>query len=283
MNKQIKISEIEVQRRLRPADAPHVDALATSMACFGLRHPIEVTANNVLISGLHRLEAAKRLGWKEIAATVLDVDEAEAQLLEVEENLIRHDLTVLDRALHVMRFRELFEASYGEISAGGNRQDAEYKEQKHTAKLAVFSETAAERLGIAGNSLLRLQRVAKLPDEVIELLRGTGWDNNQKALLELVGVLDFERQLRAVEALLDPEQDASTMREAIDAAHGVIRKPSEQLERWFTKTSNSILNAKKQARIRLYKEQLLQDLDVFREAALKAGFDLEPRKEGPQK
>ena len=73
------------------------------------------------------------------------------------------------------------------------------------------------------------------------------------------------------------------MREAIDAANGTLRSRGEQLEIWSAKTWKSVVTAKKPGRMMVYEALLLEDLDVFREAALKAGFDLEPRKEGPQK
>ena len=61
-------------------------------------NPILIDENNVLISGFRRLEACKKLGWKEIAVNVvaLDGDKLKALELEVEENKGRVDLAPQD-------------------------------------------------------------------------------------------------------------------------------------------------------------------------------------------
>ena len=61
-----------------------------------------------LVAGRHRLEAAKRLKWPMIRALVLE-NADEAELAEIDENLIRADLSPAERALHVSRRKDLYE------------------------------------------------------------------------------------------------------------------------------------------------------------------------------
>ena len=63
---QIKISEIKINPGRRDTQQRNVEELARSIAAVGLMNPITVTQDNTLIAGLHRLEAAKLLGWTEI-------------------------------------------------------------------------------------------------------------------------------------------------------------------------------------------------------------------------
>ncbi|WP_273722012.1 chromosome partitioning protein, partial [Bartonella sp. ML71XJBT] len=49
-------------------------------------------------------------------------DKDNAALLEVAENLFRNELSVIDRALFVQTYRELWEKKYGEIKVGGDRK-----------------------------------------------------------------------------------------------------------------------------------------------------------------
>jgi hypothetical protein len=107
--KPIALSDIAVAiqrlRRLRPETA---NALAQSMATQGQLQPIVVRPHNDhgywLVAGFHRFEAAKQLGWQEITCTVFDHMEAnEAELAEIDENLIRANLTPAEEAMHLGR------------------------------------------------------------------------------------------------------------------------------------------------------------------------------------
>ena len=68
---QIPIYQINVNAGRREADQDAVQKLADSISKVGLLNPITVDQEYTLIAGLHRLEAAKRLGWTEIECTVM--------------------------------------------------------------------------------------------------------------------------------------------------------------------------------------------------------------------
>ena len=62
----IKISNIRINPGRREATTDAIEELAQSIAAVGLLNPITLDQNNTLVAGLHRLEAAKLLGWTEI-------------------------------------------------------------------------------------------------------------------------------------------------------------------------------------------------------------------------
>ena len=62
---QIPIFQINVNAGRQEADHDAVQKLADSISGVGLLNPITVDQEYTLIAGLHRLEAAKRLGWME--------------------------------------------------------------------------------------------------------------------------------------------------------------------------------------------------------------------------
>ena len=70
----IAISEVKINLGRRETRLSGVDELAKSISEVGLLNPITVDPNHTLIAGLHRLEAAKRLGWTEIECTVCDLE-----------------------------------------------------------------------------------------------------------------------------------------------------------------------------------------------------------------
>ncbi len=87
----IPVAEIALGERSRRVDPVWVEALAEQIKDSGTRQPqlkdmIEVRpikrANTPyeIVTGAHRLEAVKSLGWTEIEARVLPLNQAEARL-----------------------------------------------------------------------------------------------------------------------------------------------------------------------------------------------------------
>ena len=85
----------EIAARIE-VDEEHIKLLMKSLAEDGQLHPITVRplpdGRYEIIDGLHRVEAAKRLGWKDIEANVISVDDLEAKFLALKANLVRRNL-----------------------------------------------------------------------------------------------------------------------------------------------------------------------------------------------
>ncbi len=94
----INIDEIKIIDRKR--NAGDVTQLCASINEIGLLQPITVTSDFKLIAGLHRITACKLLGWKEIEVNVVDYkSEILSELAEIDENLIRNELTQFDKSI----------------------------------------------------------------------------------------------------------------------------------------------------------------------------------------
>lgn len=64
-----------------------VDAIARSLAQFGQRKPVVVRrADRVVLAGNHTVQAAKQLGWAEVAAVWVDDDDATAHAFALADN-----------------------------------------------------------------------------------------------------------------------------------------------------------------------------------------------------
>lgn len=176
MNKQlysIQIHCIDVGERLRPVDPDYVALLAASMAERGQDTPIVISAggpdgNHRLIAGAHRLAAAQSLGWEEIEALVSDAEGLEADLLEVDENLMRRELSALDRAVFLAKRKEIYEALNPEAAHGGDRRSAKAKtkSQSFATWSERFSKATAEKLGLSERSIQLAVRRAALPADL---------------------------------------------------------------------------------------------------------------------
>lgn len=190
------ISAIDTSNRLRPVDPSRVEALAASFSEIGQQQPIVVRpmadgANGViLVAGAHRIAAARLLGWTEIAAIWLDLDEASARLVEIDENLIRNELSEIDRALSLAERKRIYEALHPETKHGGKRPKKAADQVANLATWARFSKDAAKRTGMSERTVQRaVDLVASLSPDAIALIRGTKLADNQ-AQLQALAALD---------------------------------------------------------------------------------------------
>jgi ParB family chromosome partitioning protein len=180
----IRVDSIKVGKRMRPLG--DIDALIASIREVGLLTPIVVTRGRRLISGLHRLAAFKALGRRTIPAIVLAVSRDEAQLREIDENLARKDLSLLERAEHLRCRKGIYERLHPETRKGGDRGNQHSGGKKSQNDNLAFSHSAATFTGQSSRTVQRLVRIANiLTPETRRLLRGTDWANNQRTLLKL--------------------------------------------------------------------------------------------------
>jgi ParB family chromosome partitioning protein len=203
--KNIPIPSIKVENRLRPLNAEKVAELAESIAQVGLLQPIGVRPDGTLVYGYHRLEACKQLGWTEIPAVVVDGDDLHAELAEISENLIRNELTLLERAEHLARMRAVYERLYPNARGVG-------RPAKNSATVAAFSEWAAAQAGLAQRTIRHYVQLAEsLAPEVRDAIRRTPIANDGAELKSLAS-LEPSKQ-RAVAELI-ASRAVSSVREA---------------------------------------------------------------------
>lgn len=119
----IRVEDIVIGERHRALSEDAVARLATSMTELGLQQPIsvrmvdemeidgELTAGvPILVAGAHRLAAAKFLGWSHIDCIEVADDELRAELWEIDENLMRAELSPAQQAQHLSRRKAIWEA-----------------------------------------------------------------------------------------------------------------------------------------------------------------------------
>jgi ParB family transcriptional regulator, chromosome partitioning protein len=229
MFKTLKIADITVPERLRNVDEDHALAIQASIVEHGLLNPITVRATPngkqkyALVAGAHRLRAMALLAEPQIDTLVVKADADEAVLIEIEENLFRNDLSVMDRAVFVETHRDVWERSRGKIKRGnpqlGQVDPIAASPLDLVAQEAAtgFSKVCAERLGISEAAVKRLNRIAQnLPREVRQAISGTPIADNQSQLLKLaklepakrakahIAIKESDGDFKAAIALLDP-------------------------------------------------------------------------------
>ena len=124
-----------------------------------------------LLVGLHRLKAAKKLGWEEIRGIIhYDLSDDQAQLIEIDENLIRADLSPAERAAHLTARKEIYERLHPDAKRGGDRRSNSQLES-----LIGFSADTARKTGRGESTVAReVARAEAIPE--IGKVAGTSLD-----------------------------------------------------------------------------------------------------------
>ena len=184
---QIPISQIKVSEGRREADQEAVQELMDSISRVGLLNPITVDQEYTLIAGLHRLEAAKLLGWSEIECTVSSLEGLLAELAEVDENVVRKGLSAVEYSDLLLRRKEIYEMLHPEIKHGGDRKSEKIKIAKCNLDPAKpFIQDTAEKLGVHPTTVARQIQTAKnLTTEAKDIIRDTGTKITKKDALKL--------------------------------------------------------------------------------------------------
>lgn len=220
----VPVGEIDDTGRLRPVDPAYVAMLAENLAqTLKLRQPIELRrlkkGGYRLIAGAHRLAAVKAMGWPEIDAFVYEATDAEARLAEIDENLVRHELNPLDRAVFLAERKAVYEQLHPETKAGVAGGKAR---QGSATEIISFARDTAERIGLTDRTIqLAVMIATKLAPDVKAAVAGTWIAKHQGELLALAKQPPAD-QRACVALMLKPEAPARTVAEALRQSKGMV-------------------------------------------------------------
>lgn len=132
--------------------------LAASMEEIGLLQPITVTESGVLVSGRHRLEAARSLGWETIPVFTVEDNDLQNRLVEIDENLKRLDLTVWEQSKHAEERERVLDvlgqrARVGDNQHGGTDTVSVPKTTDQIAKASGMSDKSWQRRSKIGREI----------------------------------------------------------------------------------------------------------------------------------
>jgi hypothetical protein len=181
------ISDIELGPGRRIPKRPDVERLAASMKDIGLRTPITVRYCQdmpskdgvsddtcdayVLVTGGHRLAAAKLLDWEWIECFVIqgdDVKDADVELWEIDENLMRSELDAAEHALLTKRRAAIItakeEAKSAEVvsTQTGSKLSKRGRKGEGRPKEAASTRDQAAKTGESKSKVARSKKRADL-------------------------------------------------------------------------------------------------------------------------
>ena len=195
------LNDIQIGADRRPVNAEAVARLVESIAALGLRVPptvrmVEATGGEpdtvMLVTGRHRLEAVRQLGWDKIPCVVYDSDdEVEAQLWEIAETFHREELTTIEKAAQLKRWMELVSqrgrCNRAAAKTGAEADDGNCGPLVHNSgagRPSTPRSEAAKELNLHRKEAERLALIATLPPEALARAEALGLGDNKTALVQ---------------------------------------------------------------------------------------------------
>lgn len=214
----IPIDLIDIpEDRSRDLDEDWVEVLADMIGEAGLINAITIRAGDGgkfnLVTGLHRFSAAVILGWQVIPARISNaVDDDNAKLEEIVENIGRNELNALDRAHHLYDLQQVYERLHPEVKAGVAGAKAKHGSASDNLS---FAENAAESTGLDKRSIQRAVAIWKgLSVASRQRCAGT-WLASHQSSLQAISGLTPAVQAKVLDLLLAEKPEATSVADAL--------------------------------------------------------------------
>ena len=149
----IDIEKVSVGDRIRK-DMGDLKELSDDIAKNGLINPPVVTPDFELIAGERRLEAMKKLGYKQIEVRIMKVEDAEHKLnLEINENENRKDFNKSERIEYARQLERIERVKASQREKAGVAIDPSQNSDRGRT-----DDIVAEKLGIGSRDTYRKEK-----------------------------------------------------------------------------------------------------------------------------
>ncbi|MFT7664974.1 MAG: ParB family chromosome partitioning protein [Planctomycetota bacterium] len=181
-----KISDVQLNSEYLRLDTD-VASLKKSLESVGLIHPVTINADDELLAGARRFQAAKELGWEEIAVHVVDRDVLVQELISIDENLVRSSLNQRELEKYLNRGREIYESLHpaaNKVDLSSEELSTEEKAElkvKDEADEDSFAAVIAEKTGLSKSVIKGAIKRDALASDAVKKARGDGELNATKA------------------------------------------------------------------------------------------------------
>ncbi len=216
----------------RPLRKETIPALIESIRELGILHPLRVRAKQIsensvlapgweIIAGRHRYEAAYQMNLPTVPC-VIETDEGlRAELMVIDENLIRAELTDAQAASAYKRRKEIYVELYPEtrqhVAGGKARQDS-------ASDKMSFAESTAIAIGKSERTIQRNVHRGEILEDDLDDIVGTSLDScgELDALMKMPAAARKEiiQKAKAGEIVSVKTEAKKVQREAKEAALG---------------------------------------------------------------
>lgn len=246
------LNKIKTTRsHLRLGIDTNMDELVESIKNQGLIHPLVVTSDGELVAGGRRYTALKALGHAAVRVSVVaETNDAQLEMLAIDENLRREDLDDVARDAAMKRRKELYEQRFPNTVQGKGRV------KNKTKKVRSFAEDTGKKTGLSKRTIQKSVARARLSSPVIEArekgeLKPSQADEltrlqpeEQVKALPLVKDKTVRETKKIIESLMISEHDNQSHERNATARQALVKETKTKIKHLVTHLE-SILAANK--------------------------------------
>jgi ParB-like chromosome segregation protein Spo0J len=181
-----------------------------------------------IVAGGHRYSAALQLRWSTIACDVVEFDDLHAELAEIDENLIRCNLTPAQEASAISRRKAIYEELHPETKHGGDR-----KSDQVANSATRFTEATADATGKAERTIRQAAARGEVLGDDLNDIAGTSLDKG----VELDALAKMGASERKV--IIDRAKDGEDVSARAPRIDGDIKnRAAQELAEWIVGHAN---------------------------------------------
>ena len=212
----ISIDEIKVDNQYLRVNSD-VDKLKKSIETIGLINPITINENKYLLAGGRRYKAMKELGYNTVPVRVICDNDLKQELVSIDENLVRQDLTRIEMERYLNRGREIYEQLNPQAIKVEEEDVTKVANQKINEELPEgkksFLDLTSEKTGLSKKSIKQAIERDQNSSEKVKQLRSNGELNASQA--NALIKLDKQKQDLIVDYIVD--KPAKQVKKLVDA------------------------------------------------------------------
>lgn len=246
-----------------------IEELSKNIEKFGLIEPIVVREKEngryERIAGYRRLEAVKKLGWEEIPAVILDVDEKTALALMLSENIHRENLSDFDKMYSVLQYLEIYLGMNEKeiksffqrwVNKKTDRVKSEYTEEE--INLMKEIEEILKQFKIKSwRTLWEMMKLLTVDEKVKEAVKKYGW--KYTIAIEVNKLRDKPKEMeKLIKEIIEKDLGYSQVKEKVREILGKEKQinPFSSISKKLSKKYHKLPEDKKQKI-----DELMQKID----------------------
>ncbi len=175
-----------------------VSSLEKSIQTLGLIAPLVISSDNVILAGARRYQALLNLGRTEAPVVIVEGNSLEKELVSIDENLVRKDLTKMEIETHLRRAKEIYQTLFPDPTPEAVPVTEE-KITKEVLPAEKFLTMVSEKTGLSPKQIHEAISRDELSSEEVREARLNG-ELSLSQTNEIVK-LNKEEQSRAIDHL----------------------------------------------------------------------------------